>query len=100
MLWVLIGALGILIAEDLKLSPSQRGVRVALPILSGSLLRIPLGLASDRWGARRVGGTMLAFLVVPLSIGWTAAGNMLAGSVPASRCWRPRRSLRRLCSRC
>jgi NNP family nitrate/nitrite transporter-like MFS transporter len=73
MLWVLIGALGILIAEDLKLSPSQRGVLVALPILSGSLLRIPLGLLSDRWGARRVGGSMLAFLFVPLSIGWLAA---------------------------
>lgn len=75
MLWVLIGALGILIAEDLKLSPSQRGVLVALPILSGSLLRIPLGLSSDRWGARRVGGAMLAFLLVPLSIGWLAADS-------------------------
>ena len=75
MLWVLIGALGIVIAEDLQLSAGQRGVLVALPILSGSLLRIPLGLLSDRWGARRVGGTMLAFLFVPLTIGWLAAGS-------------------------
>jgi NNP family nitrate/nitrite transporter-like MFS transporter len=75
MLWVLIGALGIVIAEDLQLSAGQRGVLVALPILSGSLLRIPLGLLSDRWGARRVGGTMLAFLFVPLTVGWLAAGS-------------------------
>lgn len=75
MLWVLVGALGILIAEDLQLSPSQRGALVALPILSGSLLRIPLGLLSDRWGARRVGASMLAFLFVPLSIGWLAADS-------------------------
>lgn len=75
MLWVLVGALGILIAEDLQLSPSERGVLVALPILSGSLLRIPLGLLSDRWGARRVGAAMLAFLFVPLTIGWLAAGS-------------------------
>ena len=51
MLWVLLGALGILIAEDLRLSPAQQGMLVALPLLSGSLLRIPLGLLSDRWGA-------------------------------------------------
>ena len=75
MLWVLVGALGILIAEDLHLSAAQRGVLVALPILSGSLLRIPLGLLSDRWGARRVGGSMLAFLFLPLSIGWLAADS-------------------------
>ena len=75
MLWVLIGALGILIADDLKLSPSQRGVLVALPILSGSLLRVPLGLLSDRIGARRVGGSMLTFLLIPLSIGWLADGS-------------------------
>jgi len=75
MLWVLVGALGILIAEDLHLSPSQRGVLVALPILSGSLLRIPLGLLSDRLGARRVGAAMLAFLFVPLTIGWLWAGS-------------------------
>ena len=73
MLWVLVGALGILIAEDLQLSAGQRGVFVALPILSGSLLRIPLGLFSDQWGARRVGGTMLGFLFVPVTIGWLAA---------------------------
>jgi NNP family nitrate/nitrite transporter-like MFS transporter len=75
MLWVLIGALGILIAEDLHLSASQRGVLVALPILTGSLLRIPLGLLSDRWGARRVGGSMLAFLFMPLAIGWLTAAS-------------------------
>ena len=75
MLWVLIGALGILIAEDLGLTAGQRGVLVALPILSGSLLRVPLGLLSDRLGARRVGGAMLTFLLIPLSIGWLADGS-------------------------
>jgi NNP family nitrate/nitrite transporter-like MFS transporter len=106
MLWVLVGALGILIAEDLHLSPSQRGVLVALPILSGSLLRIPLGILSDRWGARRVGGAMLAFLFVPLSIGWLAAdswstmmaaglmlgaaGASFAVALPLASAWYPR----------
>lgn len=48
---------------------------MALPILSGSLLRIPLGLLSDRWGARRVGAAMLAFLFVPLTIGWLSTDS-------------------------
>jgi NNP family nitrate/nitrite transporter-like MFS transporter len=81
MLWVLLGALGIFIAEALRLSAAQKGLVVAVPILSGSLLRVPLGMASDRLGARRVGVASLAFLFVPLVIGWRAhlgLGGLLA----------------------
>ncbi len=70
MLWVLLGALGIYIAEGLGLTPSEKGMMVAIPILSGSLLRIPLGLLSDRIGAKRVGVGLLAFLFLPLTLGW------------------------------
>lgn len=75
MLWVLIGALGILISEDLGLSPGQKALLVALPILSGSLMRIPLGMLSDRLGGRRVGMAMLALLFAPLALGWLSAGS-------------------------
>jgi NNP family nitrate/nitrite transporter-like MFS transporter len=80
MLWVLTGALGILIADDLHLSASQRGVLVALPILSGSLLRIPLGLLSDRSGAAFAVALPLASAWYPpkrqgLVMGIAAAGN-------------------------
>jgi NNP family nitrate/nitrite transporter-like MFS transporter len=77
MLWVLLGALGIFIAESAGLNAAQKGLMVALPILSGSLLRVPLGLLSDRLGGKRVGTAMLAFLFVPLSFGWMA-GNSLS----------------------
>jgi MFS transporter, NNP family, nitrate/nitrite transporter len=70
MLWVLLGALGIFIAQDLKLSPAEKGMMVALPILSGSLLRIPIGLLSDRFGGKRMGIAMLLFLFLPLLLGW------------------------------
>ena len=76
MIWVLLGALGVSISESLGLQPAQKGLMVAIPILSGSLMRIPLGLLSDRFGGRRVGIGMLLTLFIPLAIGWQA-GNSL-----------------------
>ena len=77
MLWVLPGALGVFIAASLHLSTSEKALVVAVPILSGSLLRMPLGLLSDRVGAKRVGQAMLAVLYLPLTLGWLA-GHSLA----------------------
>lgn len=76
MLWVLLGALGIYIAESMSLSPAEKGLMVAVPILSGSLLRIPLGLLGDRIGGKRVGVAMLAFLYVPLTLGWMIGSDL------------------------
>src|SRR5262245_29488508 len=76
MLWVLLGALGIYITESLKLSPAQKGLMVAIPILSGSLLRVPLGLLSDRLGGKRVGVGMLIFLFLPLALGWQTGKDL------------------------
>lgn len=70
MLWVLVGSLGIFITDSLRLDAAQKGLLVAIPILSGSLLRIPMGMASDRFGAKRVGVASLAFLLLPLLLGW------------------------------
>lgn len=78
MLWVLLGALGIYIGESLGLDAAQKGLVVAIPILSGSLLRIPLGLLSDRIGGRRVGLAMLGFLFLPLSLGWQMGNGLPA----------------------
>ena len=76
MIWVLLGALGVSISESLGLSAAQKGLMVAIPILSGSLMRIPLGLLSDRFGGRRVGIGMLVALFVPLLIGWQAGTSL------------------------
>jgi MFS transporter, NNP family, nitrate/nitrite transporter len=70
MLWVLIGALGATIAKDLHLQPAQKGLMVAIPILTGAIARVPLGLLADRHGARRVGILMLLGLFLPLLCGW------------------------------
>jgi NNP family nitrate/nitrite transporter-like MFS transporter len=70
MLWVLPASLSVLIAEQLHLSPSQKGLLVALPILTGSLLRVPIGLLADRLGGRLVGAALLALLFAPLTAAW------------------------------
>jgi NNP family nitrate/nitrite transporter-like MFS transporter len=76
MLWVLLGALGVYIAEELKLGPSEKAMVVAIPILSGSLLRVPLGLLSDRFGGKKVGTIMLLCLYGPLTLGWLAGESL------------------------
>jgi NNP family nitrate/nitrite transporter-like MFS transporter len=68
MLWVLVGALGIALAEAARLSPSEKALMVALPILAGSLLRLPVGMLVDRFGGKRVGVALLAWLFVPLGL--------------------------------
>ncbi len=78
MLWVLLGALGVFVSEAAGLNPAQKGLVVAIPILSGSLLRVPLGLAADRFGGKRVGTIMLAALYVPLLAGSMAAPTLSA----------------------
>ena len=53
--WTLLGPLGAQIGEALHLTTQQKGLMVAVPILSGAILRIVLGLAVDRFGAKATG---------------------------------------------
>ena len=76
MVWVMIGSLGVYISEDFSLSPAQKGLVVAVPILAGSLLRIPLGIASDHFGPKRTGSVGIILTLLPLLVGWLG-GNSL-----------------------
>lgn len=81
MLWVLIGALGTFIFDGTGLDVGYKGLLVGVPILTGSLLRLPLGLLSDRMGGRVVGLALLLFLFIPLTLAWLApsgVGTLLA----------------------
>ena len=60
MVWVLLGALGNFVASDLGLSGTEKGLMTALPVLSGAILRLPMGIAADRFGSRPVGMIGLA----------------------------------------
>ncbi len=69
-IWVILGSLSVYITPGLHLNPAQQGLMVALPTLSGSLFRLPIGLLSDRFGGKPVGTGMLLFLFIPLLLGW------------------------------
>ena len=84
MLWVLLGALGVFVADDLGLSAAQKGFLVALPLLTGSLLRIPVGFASDRLGGKRVALGLLALIGLALTVAWQwadAAGSLAVAAL-------------------
>jgi NNP family nitrate/nitrite transporter-like MFS transporter len=56
-----------LLKKRLGLSPVELGVALAVPVLLGSLGRIPLGMLSDRLGARRVFLAVLAASVLAVA---------------------------------
>src|SRR6266436_1703400 len=62
MVWTVLGPLGAQIGETLNLSPGQKGLMVAVPILAGAILRILMGLLVDRVGAKNAG--VMAQLIV------------------------------------
>lgn len=70
MVWLLLGALSVVLAEDLHLSDSQTAIVVALPILGGALLRIVAGWSSDWFGAKSTGIAILLCEVAVLYWGW------------------------------
>jgi nitrate/nitrite transporter NarK len=70
--WGLIGGLASVFSSLYALNASQTALLVAVPVLLGSLARLPMGMATDRFGGRAVFAILLAFssvaaFVVPLT---------------------------------
>jgi MFS transporter, NNP family, nitrate/nitrite transporter len=106
MAWVLLGSVGVFIAKDLGLTPGQKGLMVAIPVLSGAFFRFFMGLMVDRIGAKRTGlfGQMVVISVLAwaffteletlpqvftLGIFLGVAGASFAVSLPLASRWYP-----------
>ncbi len=102
--WTIFAIIGIQIRKDLNLSETQFGLLVGTPILTGSLIRVALGIWTDRYGGRVVfTATMLAaavatffltyattypqMLIAALGVG-IAGGSFAVGVAYVSR-WYP-----------
>jgi NNP family nitrate/nitrite transporter-like MFS transporter len=66
--WVMFSIIGIPVKELLGLSETQFGLLAAIPILTGSLIRLPLGMWTDRYGGRIVFFLLMLSAVVPIHL--------------------------------
>ncbi len=66
MVWASLSPVANQIAISFNLSASQKSLLIATPVLLGSIMRIPMGILSDRLGGKKVYiGTMI-FIILPL----------------------------------
>ncbi len=64
--WMMFAVIGIPLKQILHLNETQFGMLVATPVLTGSLIRLPLGMWTDRYGGRIVFFLMMLATVVPI----------------------------------
>lgn len=66
MAWVLLAGLMPFIKEDIPLKPNEIALVTAIPVILGSLLRIPFSYLTNRYGSRNVFGWGFVFLTIPV----------------------------------
>src|SRR5512141_2059547 len=66
MVWMMFAVIGIPIKSTLHLNETQFGILVALPVLTGSLIRLPLGMWTDKFGGRVVFFILMLSTVIPI----------------------------------
>jgi NNP family nitrate/nitrite transporter-like MFS transporter len=65
-IWMMFGVIGIPIKTALNLNETQFGLLTAMPVLTGSLIRVPLGIWTDRFGGRIVFFLLMLSTVLPI----------------------------------
>ena len=103
--WTIFSIIGVQIKQDLGLTDTQFGLLVGTPILTGSLIRLMLGVWSDQYGGRMVYTAVMlsaafatwlltfaydypTFLLAALGVG-VAGGSFAVGIAYVSK-WYPR----------
>ena len=89
--WSMISPLSSRIQAEYGLDNTAISLLIAVPALLGALLRIPMGILSDRYGGRKVFTGLLLFLLLPLaflgfahSYGTYVVGAFFLGTAGAS----------------
>ncbi|SNR90856.1 MFS transporter, NNP family, nitrate/nitrite transporter [Methylobacillus rhizosphaerae] len=70
MVWVLLGPLAVQIAGDLALTPAQKGMMVATPVLTGALLRMVMGILVDQIQPKKAGIIGQVIVIAALAFAW------------------------------
>ncbi len=74
MVWVLLGPLAVQISSDLHLTPAQKGLMVATPLLAGAMLRIVMGVLVDHLKPKKAG--LIGQVVVMAGLLWAWLGDL------------------------
>ncbi|WP_226817331.1 nitrate/nitrite transporter [Advenella sp. FME57] len=64
--WMMFGVVGIALRKELGLNGAEFGLLTATPVLTGALLRLPLGMWTDRFGGRIVMTALLVACAIPV----------------------------------
>src|SRR4051794_8892802 len=64
--WGLIGAFAPRFREAFHLTASATALLVAVPVLLGSLARLPMGILTDRYGGRAIFSILMAAVAIPV----------------------------------
>jgi len=70
MVWVMLGPLAVQIASDLQLTPAEKGLMVATPVLAGALLRIVMGVLVDQIKPKMAGLIGQVIVIASLLTAW------------------------------
>lgn len=85
--WTMYGVLITFLVDNrvLTLDKSQVGLLIGVPILTGSIMRLPIGILSDRFGGRTV---MLAVMLLSaLSVFLTSLATSFSGFLVGGLCF-------------
>ncbi|WP_125709315.1 nitrate/nitrite transporter [Companilactobacillus zhongbaensis] len=68
MVWLCLAPLVDVILNNagVQVSEFQRSFLLATPILLGSIMRIPMGILTDRWGGKKSYIVLMIFLIIPV----------------------------------
>jgi NNP family nitrate/nitrite transporter-like MFS transporter len=78
--WGMLGALAPRFREMYGLSAWQTSLLIAIPVLLGSIGRLPAGILADRFGGRTVFGLLLLFCLIPaIGVSFTHSYDALIG---------------------
>lgn len=70
MVWVMLGPLAVYVSKTLEFPAEQMFAVVAIPILAGAALRIPMGMLADHIGPKRAGQLGQLVVMAGLAYAW------------------------------
>jgi MFS transporter, NNP family, nitrate/nitrite transporter len=77
-IWSVFSPIATEIQKIFQLSTTEKSILIATPILLGSIMRIPMGILTDRYGGRKVYTATMSLLIIPMiGAGFTSSYSML-----------------------